>query len=154
MSDYPLMFRVRQEFERPRVDNVPSEVESQLARLSLGEKIQPGQTVAITAGSRGIANIHLVIKAIVDHVKKLGGEPFIVPAMGSHGGGVAEGQRKIIEGYGIDSGKWRTLGNQFDIGKQLWNLTLAGRSLPYPRGALANGTPVDALRIPFYSSRH
>ncbi len=101
MSDYPLMFRVRQQFERPRVDDVAGEVESQLAGLSLGEKIQPGQSVAITAGSRGIANIHLIIKAIVDHIKTVGGEPFIVPAMGSHGGGVAEGQRKIIEGYGI-----------------------------------------------------
>jgi hypothetical protein len=101
MSEYPLIFRVRQTFERPRIENVPAEVEAQLATLSLGDKIKPGESVAINAGSRGIANIHLIIKAIVDHVKKLGGEPFIVPAMGSHGGGTAEGQQKIIESYGI-----------------------------------------------------
>lgn len=101
MPDYPQIFRVRQTFERPLVADVSAEVASQLATLSLENQIQQGQTVAITAGSRGIANIHLVIQAIVSHVKSLGAEPFIVPAMGSHGGGTAEGQRKIIEGYGI-----------------------------------------------------
>ena len=63
--------------------------------------IQPGQSVAITAGSRGIANIHIIIKSIVDHLKGLGAEPFVVPAMGSHGGATAEGQQGIVEGYGI-----------------------------------------------------
>jgi len=101
MPNHPLMFRVRQTFERPRVADIPGEVDAQLARLTLSKTIQPGQSVAITAGSRGIANIHLIVKAIVDHVKGLGAEPFIVPAMGSHGGGTAEGQRKIVEGYGI-----------------------------------------------------
>ena len=101
MPDYPDIFRIRQHFERPLVDDIPAEVAVQLASLDLGKKIQPGETVAITAGSRGIANIHLIIKGIVDHVKSLGGSPFIVPAMGSHGGGTPEGQRGIIEGYGI-----------------------------------------------------
>jgi Lactate racemase N-terminal domain len=101
MPDYPKIFRVRQTFERPQVTDVPAEVTSQLASLSLQDQIQPGQSVAISAGSRGIANIHLIIKAIVEHLKGIGAKPFIVPAMGSHGGGTAEGQRKIIEGYGI-----------------------------------------------------
>lgn len=101
MSSYPQFFRVRQSFERPRVENIPAVVEEQLSRLELGRTIRPGHSVAITAGSRGIANIHLVIKAIVGHCQRLGAQPFIVPAMGSHGGGTAEGQRQIIEGYGI-----------------------------------------------------
>src|SRR5688572_2330080 len=100
MSRYPEIFRVRQTFEGPRVLDIPAEVEAQLARLTLRERVKPGETVAITAGSRGIANLHLVIKAVVDHLKRLGASPFIVPAMGSHGGGTPEGQRKIIEGYG------------------------------------------------------
>jgi nickel-dependent lactate racemase len=83
------------------VENIPHEVEQQLAALDLGRKIKPGQTVAITAGSRGIANIAIIIKAAATHFKRLGAVPFIVPAMGSHGGGTAEGQREIIEGYGI-----------------------------------------------------
>ena len=88
---YPPMFRLRQTFERPQVTDIPGTVERELAGLNLGAKIKPGQTVAVTAGSRGIANIHLVVKAIVEHLKRLGAKPFIVPAMGSHGGGTAEG---------------------------------------------------------------
>lgn len=101
MPDYPDIFRIRQTFERPIVTDISAEVESQLIALTLKGSISPGDTVAITAGSRGIANIHLIIKAIVDHFKGLGAKPFIVPAMGSHGGGTAEAQRGIIEGYGI-----------------------------------------------------
>lgn len=101
MQNYPQIFRLRQTFERPRVKDIPTEVEDQLSRLSLKSKVKPGQTVAITAGSRGISNIHLIIKGIVDHFKAMGAQPFIVPAMGSHGGGTADGQRRIIEDYGV-----------------------------------------------------
>lgn len=101
MSNLPRVFRLQQTFSSPRLDDVPGEVKKQLSRLPLAEKIKPGQTVAITAGSRGIANIHRIIKAAVDHVKGLKGVPFIVPAMGSHGGGTVEGQCKILADYGI-----------------------------------------------------
>ena len=101
MSDYPQMFRVRQQFEAQRVDNIPATVEAELRRLNLSQKIKRDSNVAVTAGSRGIANIHIVIKGVVDHLKALGAKPFIVPAMGSHGGGTAEGQRAIVEGYGM-----------------------------------------------------
>ena len=97
----PRMLRLRQTFEAPRVNDIPGEVDQQLATLNLGPQIKPGQTVAITAGSRGIANIAIILKAACDHVRRLGGKPIIVPAMGSHGGGTAEGQRKIIEAYGV-----------------------------------------------------
>ncbi len=102
MPEYPSVFRIRQSFDRPRVEDIPGEVDRQLASLSLGERIRPGQTVAITAGSRGIANIAVVIRAIVDHVRQLGAEPFVVPAMGSHGGGTAEGQRELLDGYDVN----------------------------------------------------
>jgi hypothetical protein len=101
MPEYPDIFRVRQTFERPQVEVVSAEVDSQLARLNLRDKILPGQSVAITAGSRGIANIAVIIKAIAEHLKGIGAEPFVVPSMGSHGGGTPEGQRAIIESYGI-----------------------------------------------------
>ena len=100
-SNYPQFFRIRQKFERPRVEDVAGEVERQLARLNLANAIRPGQNVAITAGSRGIANIPRIIEAIASHVKRLGAQPFIVPAMGSHGGGTAEGQRGVLQSYGI-----------------------------------------------------
>jgi hypothetical protein len=95
------MVRLRQHFERPRVEDVPATVRTALERLDLGRTIRPGQTVALTAGSRGIANIPAVLRATADHLKSLGAKPFLVPAMGSHGGGTAEGQRKVIESYGI-----------------------------------------------------
>ena len=101
MSNHPQMFRVRQHFERPQINDIPAEVDAQLKRLTLEQRVKPGQSVAISVGSRGIANIHIIVKAIVDHLKTLQAEPFLVPAMGSHGGGIAEAQRKIIEGYGV-----------------------------------------------------
>ena len=101
MTTYPQFFRLRQKFEGPVVEDVAGEVERQLATLGLSEIIQPGQSVAISAGSRGIANIHVIIRGIVQHLQAFGAEPFIVPAMGSHGGGTAAGQQQIIESYGI-----------------------------------------------------
>ncbi|HVX09620.1 MAG TPA: lactate racemase domain-containing protein [Pirellulales bacterium] len=98
---YPKFFRVRQKFEAPRVDDIPGTVQAELGRLGLERQVKPGQTVAITAGSRGIANISVIIRAAVQYFQKLGAKPFIVPAMGSHGGGTAEGQVSILTGYGI-----------------------------------------------------
>ncbi len=97
----PRMFRIRQHFENPRVDDVAAATRLQLETLGLAARLKPGASVAVTAGSRGIANIDLVIGSIVRHLKDLGAKPFIVPAMGSHGGGTAQGQREIIEGYGV-----------------------------------------------------
>jgi hypothetical protein len=101
MSHYPLIFRVRQKFEAPRVSDIDREVDDQLQKLSLADTIRAGQTVAITAGSRGIANIGRILSAIVDHLRKLDAVPFIVPAMGSHGGGTVEGQLQVLESLGV-----------------------------------------------------
>src|SRR4051794_22065358 len=98
---YPRMLRVRQQFTRPRVENIPAAVRAALEKLNLDRTIKPGQSVALTGGSRGIANIPLVLKSVATHLKDLGAKPFIVPAMGSHGGGLAEGQREVLESYGI-----------------------------------------------------
>ncbi len=101
MSEYPQFFRLRQQFDASCLDDVPAEVHAQLAALDLGQKVRPGQSVAVTVGSRGIANIRFIIRAIVEHLRSLRAEPFLVPAMGSHGGGTAEGQRQVIESYGV-----------------------------------------------------
>lgn len=97
----PRMLRIRQTLESPTVQNVALEVDRQLAALDLGKIVKPGQTVAITVGSRGIANIAMMTKAIVSHIKDAGGVPVIIPAMGSHGGGTADGQVAILAGYDI-----------------------------------------------------
>jgi hypothetical protein len=98
---FPRMVRIRQTFEAERLADVAVEVGRQLEKLDLAQKVRPGQTVAITAGSRGIANVALITKAICEHVRGLGATPVIIPAMGSHGGGTPEGQREIIESYGV-----------------------------------------------------
>jgi hypothetical protein len=98
---FPKIFRLRQRFDAECIKDIPAEVHRQLAGLKLDEIVQSGQSVAITAGSRGIANIAEITRAMVEHFKNLGTMPFIVPAMGSHGGGTADGQRQVIESYGI-----------------------------------------------------
>ena len=101
MNEYPKIFRVRQNFPAPKVEDVPAAVRAELVRLELQRKVRPGQSVAITAGSRGVANVALILKTIVEHFQTLGADPFIVPAMGSHGGATAEGQRAVVESYGV-----------------------------------------------------
>ncbi len=98
---YPKLLRIRQQFERPRVEDIPATVAAELEKLNLARTIRPGHTVALTAGSRGIANIPLILRSVAQHLKKIGAKPFLVPAMGSHGGGTPEGQRKILESYGM-----------------------------------------------------
>ena len=105
MSPLPRMIRIRQTFDARRVEDVTAEVTRQLLSLRLHERIRPDQTVAITAGSRGIAQIGKMTRAVVDHLKGLGARPFIVPAMGSHGGGTAAGQSQLLEHYGITAEK-------------------------------------------------
>jgi len=98
---FPKLVSLVQLFERPRVENIAGTVTDELSKLSLEKSIRPGQTVALTAGSRGIANIPTVLRAVIAFFKKIGARPFLVPAMGSHGGGTADGQRLILESYGI-----------------------------------------------------
>lgn len=99
----PKMFRVRQHFPRPKieVDKIPDIIASLLSEDKFSSQIKPGMRIAITAGSRGVANVALITKCIADFVKLKGASPFIVPAMGSHGGATVEGQREILAGYGI-----------------------------------------------------
>lgn len=97
----PKIFHVRQKLDATRLDDVPGAVQRELAALDLAKTIKPGQSVAITAGSRGIANIAEILRTIAAHLKALGAQPFLVPSMGSHGGATAEGQRAVLERLGI-----------------------------------------------------
>lgn len=97
----PKVVRVQQSFESAHIADIPKAVSEQIAKLGLGGRLKPGQTVAITGGSRGVANIAVILRAVVDELRKLGARPFIIPAMGSHGGGTAEGQKLVLEHYGV-----------------------------------------------------
>ena len=101
MIEFPKLVRVRQEFPRPRVENLEEALREQCAREEIRPRIEPGMEVAITAGSRGISGIDVIIRSLVDILKEAGAKPFIVPAMGSHGGATAEGQVEILESLGI-----------------------------------------------------
>ena len=101
MNGYPKMIRIRQRFEAPVVRDADREVREELGALNLEQRIEPGDTVAIPAGSRGIADIATILKVVADHLREIGARPFIVPAMGSHGGGTAEGQMEVLRHYGI-----------------------------------------------------
>ena len=97
----PNMVKVRQEFDRTRLEDVAAEVRKCLDRREILVNLRPGMTVAVAVGSRGISNHALIVRETVHFLREHGARPFIVSSMGSHGGATAEGQRAILEGYGI-----------------------------------------------------
>lgn len=99
---YPKMVRIKQKFDTiPAIVDIESEVKKQLYKSGIISSIKSGENVAITAGSRGIANMNRIIRAIVIELKRNGALPCIVPAMGSHGNAVAEGQIEVLRHYNI-----------------------------------------------------
>ena len=100
-GELPRWAPVRQFLDATEIGDVRAVIAEQFRRPGVGDRLRRGDRVAITAGSRGIDRIDEVVRAVVDEVRALGAEPFIVPAMGSHGGATAEGQRELIAHYGI-----------------------------------------------------
>lgn len=98
---YPKMFRIHQRFEDHYVEDIPGTVRDEVGKLQPDRLIKPGQSVAVAVGSRGIANHSEIVKCVVLELQALGAVPYIVPAMGSHGGGTAEGQRAVLAMRGI-----------------------------------------------------
>ena len=99
--EFPKVVKIRQTFPRPRVEDVEGAVRDQLRREEISSAIRPGMSVAVTAGSRGIAQVDEILRAVIEGLKEMGAEPFIVPAMGSHGGATAEGQVEILASLGV-----------------------------------------------------
>ena len=97
----PKMIKVQQKFDDYAIKDVSFELHQQLSNSNVVEEIKPGMRIAITCGSRGIDNYPLVIKEMVSFCKAKGALPFIVPAMGSHGGATAKGQLEICESLGV-----------------------------------------------------
>ncbi|MCD8021174.1 MAG: lactate racemase domain-containing protein [Clostridiales bacterium] len=100
---FPKMFCARQTFPGGCItpEAIPGHVFRELSQEAFASRVKPGMRIAITAGSRGIRNVDIITKAVVDFVKSRGAKPFIVPAMGSHGGATAAGQLEILAGYHI-----------------------------------------------------
>lgn len=92
---------IRQKVAAETVDNVAASVRQGLAALPLSGRIAPGMQVAVAVGSRGISSIRTVVQTVVEELRQIGANPFLVPAMGSHGGGTATGQQEVLESYGL-----------------------------------------------------
>ena len=99
----PRMFHAAQKFPDAHIEreDIEKAIFDEIARSGMGERIKSGMRIAITAGSRGIRNVDEITRSVVACVKSYGATPFIVPAMGSHGGATAEGQKEMLAGFGI-----------------------------------------------------
>lgn len=124
----PRMVPIRQKFTAPEIQDIPGEIKKLFSRDERMRTIRKGSRIAITAGSRGINQIDKITRAVVTELKNLGAQPFIVPAMGSHGGATAEGQRKVLAEYNITD---ETMGVPILSSMEVVEI-----------GKLPNGTPV------------
>ena len=97
----PKMYRVRQSFNKEHLEDIEGTVAREFAKAEIRAQVKPGMRVALAVGSRGIRNLSRIVKCVVDQLLALEAEPFIVAAMGSHGGGTLEGQLEILHTYGI-----------------------------------------------------
>jgi hypothetical protein len=103
LRDVPLprLVKVRQTFTAERLADVPGALRQELAKEEIARRVKPGMRVAVAVGSRGVAEIPTLARVTVEELKRLGAEPFVVPAMGSHGGATAEGQRDVLANLGV-----------------------------------------------------
>ena len=99
--DLPNLARVRQQIPQPRVEDVPGTVRRLILESRIRDRVPAGGTVAVGVGSRGITGIATIARAAVDALKEMGYKPFIVAAMGCHGGATREGQAELLAGYGV-----------------------------------------------------
>jgi hypothetical protein len=97
----PRMAGVRQKFEAQRLADIGGAIAREFQRPEIRGRIEPGQSIAVGCSSRGIANSAEIAKCVIRELRALGAQPFIFPCMGSHGAATAEGQRKVLESYGI-----------------------------------------------------
>ncbi|MHB1684320.1 MAG: nickel pincer cofactor-dependent isomerase, group 22 [Bacilli bacterium] len=101
MEQLPRWVRVRQHFDGPVVADIEKSVHDELFKVGLQNRVQLGMRVAVTAGSRGIANMPMIMRSVVRELRRLGANPVIIPTMGSHGGATAEGQVEVLHSLGI-----------------------------------------------------
>ena len=99
--NYPEMYHVRQIFKAPKVDDIEEALSRELDSIQIRSRMRAGARIAITAGSRGVANIDRILRQVVRLLKEYGADPFLIPAMGSHGGGTAEGQMEVLRSLNI-----------------------------------------------------
>lgn len=97
----PRMVNVRQKFDNAHLGDIPATIAREFQRPEVRARVKAGQVVAVGCGSRGVANIATIARCVIRELQALGAKPFIFPSMGSHGAATAEGQKKVLDGYGI-----------------------------------------------------
>jgi len=129
----PKMAKVRQVFQQPEIEDIPAKIHEELEKKHLRDRVQPGQRIAVTAGSRGIADIPLILGTVVAELRDVGAEPFLLAAMGSHGGATPEGQIEVLRSLGITE---EAVGAPIEAGMEV-----------EPVGALQDGVEIYLSRI-------
>jgi hypothetical protein len=99
--ELPNMIRVKQNFAAPEIHDVATALRQELRRTEIASRVRPGMSIAVGVGSRGMAQIALIVSVTIEELKKFGAKPFIVPAMGSHGGATADGQKEVLASLGV-----------------------------------------------------
>ena len=140
----PPLAKARQNFARPILPDVAAAVRQEMQKPGLLDKVRPGDRVAIAVGSRGIANLSLIIATIVECLKSVSAEPFIVPAMGSHGGASAAGQTAVLADYGVTPA---VVGAPIVSSLEVTNLGSAAEPVYFDKQALAADHTVAVGRI-------
>src|SRR5436189_1547801 len=106
MNSLPRFVRLRQNYPRPAPLNLRTAIEAELGKLR--SRIKPGARIAVGVGSRGITNLAEIVRLVIEGLCAAGAEPFIIPAMGSHGGATPEGQREVLATYDVTEETMRT----------------------------------------------
>lgn len=103
LKDVPLpkMATISQRFPSNRLTDVAGALSKELNKTNISERVRPGMSIAVAVGSRGLADLPVLVQGIVSELKRLGAKPFVIPAMGSHGGASAEGQEEVLANLGV-----------------------------------------------------
>jgi hypothetical protein len=149
----PPVARICQTFDQPVVRDIPATVRQSFRDSRLRTRLKPGATVAVAVGSRGIANIVTVVDAALREIEAMGFRPFVVAAMGSHGGATAEGQRQLLADYGVTEARLGVpLKTDMDV------VELGHNSLGFPvywdRNAFSADAVVTVSRIKPHTDFH
>lgn len=97
----PKMVKIQQSFDADEIKDVEEAVRQEMRKPEIAGRVEPGMRIAVGVGSRGVAEIPRIVRVVIDELKRRGAQPFIVPAMGSHGGATAEGQREVLANLGV-----------------------------------------------------
>src|SRR5262245_63509537 len=142
----PLVAPIRQVHPQPSVRDVAEETRRCWEQSGVGKRIRPGDRVAVGVGSRGIANLAEMVRTTLDFWRDCGAKPFVVAAMGSHGGATPEGQRELLAEYGVSAEKLgvpvKTDMTAVQIGVNSW-----GEPVWWDKNALEADAVVTVSRI-------